>query len=562
MKRFVSLLLSAVLLLGLFAGCRQEPAVGTQTPDQWPGAAELAEAVFSRSGFDGDTNGLERLSADKDEAVFLSDYLVNAYGLEDPWRDAAVIRGTGMSAFEVAVVRMEDEEAAARAADALADYRADRQGDFAGYAPAEAELAARGSVSREGPFAVLLICPDTASADAAFQAAVNGDLMPSQPVEGPTVEADVDAVLGFLYGQVQQYVSDDAVEWLDDSDLAALGSYISGSYGLGGDQWEDAAIVRGTGALAFELAVLRVKDEAAAWDMMDVLSNYLFDREARFASYAPDQEDLLHQAVVRSVMVGSDGTFVLLLACEDPEQAFNKLTAALQPDSIGVVDRYGSGLAPWTPEADSDYPDRVKFVQPNEDDMSLYDTSAIRAAWESEDPSSLSSYDRDIYNVAKRVLGQVLDNGMSDLEKETAIYSWVVNNVDYDWTHQDVMRETPRESFTPYGGLVNHAAVCLGYAATFQLLCDLAGVECITVVGAAFFSQEDHGWNMVQLDGKWYCVDVTWDANRREQGSVWGTSGPDRWRYFNITSDEMAETDHQWDYANTPEAVTKGNGRG
>ena len=142
MKRFVSLLLSAVLLLGLFAGCRKEPAVGTQTPDQWPGAAELAEAVFSRSGFDGDTNGLERLSADKDEAVFLSDYLVNAYGLEDPWRDAAVVRGTGMSAFEVAVVRMEDEEAAARAAGALADYRADRQGDFAGYAPAEAELAA------------------------------------------------------------------------------------------------------------------------------------------------------------------------------------------------------------------------------------------------------------------------------------------------------------------------------------------------------------------------------------------------------------------------------------
>ena len=138
MKRFVSLLLSAVLLLGLFAGCRKEPAVGTQTPEQWPGAAELAEAVFSRSGFDGDTNGLERLSADKDEAVFLSDYLVNAYGLEDPWRDAAVVRGTGMSAFEVAVVRMEDEEAAARAAGALADYRADRRGDFAGYAPAEA----------------------------------------------------------------------------------------------------------------------------------------------------------------------------------------------------------------------------------------------------------------------------------------------------------------------------------------------------------------------------------------------------------------------------------------
>ena len=121
------------------------------------------------------------------------------------------------------------------------------------------------------------------------------------------------------------------------------------------------------------------------------------------------------------------------------------------------------------------------------------------------------------------------------------------------------MRETPRESFTPYGGLVNHTAVCLGYATTFQLLMDLSGVECITVAGAAFASQEDHGWNMVRLNGNWYCVDVTWDANYREQRVTKGREKD--WVYFNITSDEMAVTDHQWDYANTPEAVTTGNGR-
>ena len=147
---------------------------------------------------------------------------------------------------------------------------------------------------------------------------------------------------------------------------------------------------------------------------------------------------------------------------------------------------------------------------------------------------------------------------MSGLEKETAIYGWVVHNVDYDWTHQNIMVPTPRESFTPYGGLVNHTAVCLGYAMTFQLLCDLAEVECITVVGAAFNSEEDHAWNMVRLNGKWYCVDVTWDANARENG---GHGQPKDWDYFNVTSEDMANSDHQWDYANIPEATAEDRGR-
>ena len=197
----------------------------------------------------------------------------------------------------------------------------------------------------------------------------------------------------------------------------------------------------------------------------------------------------------------------------------------------------------WGDE-DPEHPGRTAFIQPNEDDMSLYDTSAILAAWEKDDPSGLSSYDRDVYDAAKKVLDKILEQDMSDLEKETAIYRWVVNNVWYDWTHQDAMKETPRESFTPYGGLVNHKALCLGYATTFQLLCDLAGVECITVVGAAFGSLEDHGWNMVRLDGNWYCLDVTWDSNYRESGVSSGRE--EDWDYFNVTSDDMADSDHQW----------------
>ena len=54
---------------------------------------------------------------------------------------------------------------------------------------------------------------------------------------------------------------------------------------------------------------------------------------------------------------------------------------------------------------------------------------------------------------------------------------------------------------------------------------------------------------MVKLDGEWYCVDPTWnDTGDREEEKP-------RHTLFNCTSDYMRETNHQWDYANTPRAT-------
>ena len=408
MRRFISLLLCAALLLTLLSACQ---AAWPEPPERQPAALEVVNAMLPASGHNGQSGDLEYLTVEEDGTGLLPAYLENAYGLSDGmWEDAAIIRAAGASAFELAVLRLENGDGAARAVALLTSYMTSRRGDFAGYAPEQVELVANAGIAQDGAYAALCICPDPNQATAAFHAAVT------------------------------------------------------------------------------------ILDE---------------------------------------------------------------LVTEPQPDWTDRTDQNGSAVR--ESEYDPGRPDRCQFVRPNKDDMSLYDTSDILVAWETGDPSSLSGYDRDIYNAAKEVLDKILKDGMSDLEKETAIYSWIVNNVDYDWTHQDVMRETPRESFTPYGGLVNRTAVCLGYATAFQLLMDLTGLECLTVTGAAFDSQEDHGWNMVRLNGNWYCVDVTWDANYREQGATRGREKD--WRFFNITSDDMAATDHQWDYANTPEAVTEGNGR-
>jgi hypothetical protein len=56
-------------------------------------------------------------------------------------------------------------------------------------------------------------------------------------------------------------------------------------------------------------------------------------------------------------------------------------------------------------------------------------------------------------------------------------------------------------------------AVCEGYAKAFKVLCDQLGVPAVCVSGLSDKSRagSGHMWNLVQIGGAWYLVDVTWD---------------------------------------------------
>lgn len=81
-----------------------------------------------------------------------------------------------------------------------------------------------------------------------------------------------------------------------------------------------------------------------------------------------------------------------------------------------------------------------------------------------------------------------------------------LNSIDHDCrTCISALAGTPRGTESP---------VCEGYARAFQVLCDEAGIPCVLVDGNAVSSDGSggpHMWNNVQLDGKWYAVDVTWN---------------------------------------------------
>ena len=96
----------------------------------------------------------------------------------------------------------------------------------------------------------------------------------------------------------------------------------------------------------------------------------------------------------------------------------------------------------------------------------------------------------------------------SDYEKLVAIHGWLCDNVEYDSDGGSNIRRTA------YDALVNGKAVCQGYSnALYRLLLE-AGVDNRIIFGDGV---EDNGvtmshtWNIVDLYGKYYYVDATWD---------------------------------------------------
>ena len=170
------------------------------------------------------------------------------------------------------------------------------------------------------------------------------------------------------------------------------------------------------------------------------------------------------------------------------------------------------------------------------DKYEIRSTKQISDAYLNNDPSGLSDEDKETYDMAKAVLDEIITDGMSAYEKELAIYDWMVDNIGQGSGHIISMPGQNSESFTPRDVLLNHNAVCVGYATTFRLLANMEGMEVHIV------HNDYHSWDMVKLDdGEWYQLDVYSDVN----GS--------KYRNFNMT-DEQARNGHEWDDSALPEA--------
>lgn len=112
-----------------------------------------------------------------------------------------------------------------------------------------------------------------------------------------------------------------------------------------------------------------------------------------------------------------------------------------------------------------------------------------------------------VYNKAKEILRDICSDSMTDVQKAQAIYEYLILNVNYD--QYAILDPNVHENWQPYdswyieGALLNGKAVCDGYAKSLVLLCKMENIPAVRVTG------NNHAWNKIYVDGKWFGVDAT-----------------------------------------------------
>lgn len=323
-------------------------------------------------------------------------------------------------------------------------------------------------------------------------------------------------------------------------------TWLSDYYFMQPEQVADGVICYADGVEASEIAVLVMADEKNCKEAEEALKEYIQNRAGVFEGYAPQQA-----AMAKEGIVAQNGRYIALLICPQPQSAKEAFLECFGKATGNGGNSMGNETSKTDMEESVTQAPSSEIEEPAESAgmENSYNAEAVLEAYRSGDDSSLSEINRSILKAAKDVIASEISDDMSDYEKELAIHDFITGWSRFDYS---VFGRSAADGFTdgsdtPYGVLIDRSAMCHGYSSTFQLFMDMLDIECMTVFGIPGSNGVEHSWNMVKLDGEWYCVDCAWDD------PIGGSPGH---TYFNVTSDYLRSGSiHRWDESSVPEAT-------
>ena len=159
----------------------------------------------------------------------------------------------------------------------------------------------------------------------------------------------------------------------------------------------------------------------------------------------------------------------------------------------------------------------------------------------------------------------------TEYDKELAIHDCLCRNVKYDYDEVKI-NKYDKKNHNVLGTLLGQCGVCEGFAKVFKLMCDLAKIKCIVVLGEAYSGKDDiegecgHAWNIVYIDNIPYQVDVTWDINLGHADDYFNLPDKSMYRDHKVDDDlpvtECKNLAYNYFYknklyANTPQAFSQ-----
>ncbi|MDE6035927.1 MAG: leucine-rich repeat protein [Ruminococcus sp.] len=105
-----------------------------------------------------------------------------------------------------------------------------------------------------------------------------------------------------------------------------------------------------------------------------------------------------------------------------------------------------------------------------------------------------------VISQAEKIVSEVTNENMSDVQKIKAVHDWICENTVYD---DGIGMD--RKNHNDASVFMNDSTVCEGYARIANILFNTAGIE------SYYIESKNHAWNIVKAGNNYFHVDTTWD---------------------------------------------------
>jgi hypothetical protein len=155
-------------------------------------------------------------------------------------------------------------------------------------------------------------------------------------------------------------------------------------------------------------------------------------------------------------------------------------------------------------------------------------------------PTVFCTAQSDIETLTKKITA----DAPSDSIKIKAIYTWIIQNINYDYQFRRQKEGDTTLTQEAYNVLKRKKAVCVGFSKLLKSMCAVHGIEAIVVYGYAkgqgfIYDYEGHAWNAVKLQQNWYLLDATWGSSGNIAADKYFFSDPISFLDTHIPTDPM-----------------------
>lgn len=123
-------------------------------------------------------------------------------------------------------------------------------------------------------------------------------------------------------------------------------------------------------------------------------------------------------------------------------------------------------------------------------------------------PAKINEFNLKANNILSRI-----DSSWNNITKARYIHDLLAQYTEYDTKYETISSsdyeryKVQMRIYTAYGALVDNNAVCEGYVTAYNYLLKKAGIKSYYIQSY----ERRHAWNMIEINGKYYHVDLTHD---------------------------------------------------